>query len=219
MPVEGRKSLLFCQAVKKKMKKKLVSTNMKRIEDYLDELCQVLFAAKRYYEMWWVLCGDSRPKNVDVMNQYIDCSRGLIGATFDAGMVALCKAIDTRSGTNNIYKIFERLESSNKFTAADIQSYKTRLNAYSSTIKGIKIIRGNAIGHISETLPYFEAFNKADIKIDMWKSLLNELIEIVCDIYLQQARVHHRGWFNNKAATQLDGMFDDLKKFHAITRE
>jgi hypothetical protein len=192
---------------------------MKKIEDYLDELCQVLFAAKRYYEMWWILCGDSRSKNVDIMNQYIDCSRGLIGATFDAGMVALHKAIDTRSGTNNIYKIFERLESSDKFTAADIQSYKNRLSAYSSTIKGIKIIRGHAIGHISETLSYFEAFKKADIKIDEWKALINELIEIVCDIYLQQARVHHREWFNGKAAKELDDMFDDLKAFHAANRK
>lgn len=188
---------------------------MEKIEHYLDELCQVLYAAKRYHEMWWVLCGESRAKNVDMMNQYIHCSRGLIGATFDAGIVALYKAIDSRNGTINIYKLFKKIEASSKFTLEDVASYKQRLSKHRSAIKGIKIIRGNAIGHTSEKLPYLEAFEEADIKIDQWKALINELIEIVCDIYLQEARVHHKGWFNSKADKELDSMFDDLKSFHA----
>lgn len=178
----------------------------------LTEVSQSIHCAKRYYEMWWVLCGDTRPKYVDVMNLYNYCSRGLIGATFDASIAALYKVVETRNGTNNIKRLFELLKNDG-FEEQIIEGYKTRLETRQKTIKGIRIIRGTVVGHSDENLLRKEAFKKAGIVFDQWKQLMEEIISIIDDIY-DRLNTSSRP-ATGKSAKELEKMFQDLIAFHA----
>ncbi len=186
-----------------------------KIKVCLDEVIQSVYTAKCAQEMWWVLCGEkTRHQYFGTMNIYIDCFRTLIGSTFDASIIALCKALDKTKNTHNIYKLFAHLKTSSKFNAKDVKEYEIRLQVHTETIEGIKILRDKKVSHSATNLSY-NVFEKASITPDQWKHLIDELIAIISDIHYALDKQVLDGLYSSEAAKELEKILQNLTDFHA----
>ncbi len=179
----------------------------KAISKKLDRISRALLEAKTFYEMWWVLRGPTRPKYVDIMNEYGSYSRALITTTFYTTVIALYKVTDKRS--HNLEDVFKSLPT-DKFTVDDVQSYRAVMAKHKKIIKAVGILRNNAFGHNSVSLDYDAAFTKAGFVPNECKEYIADLVTMICAIYSKHENLVHEAFFKSKAADELESVFQEL---------
>lgn len=180
-----------------------------KIAHCLEAVCNSLYAAKRYNELWWVLRGENtRPKYVNIMNRYNFLFRSLIGATFDAAIVALYTILEKRKDSYHIHRLFDLL----KEQGIDTDLWKNKLEKCKKSVKGIIILRNNYVGH--KSLSYKEAFKEAGIKPDEWNNLIKDLVNITSEVHYFLYKIDYLNFFADKSAKELEEMYQDLMKYH-----
>lgn len=179
----------------------------KAISKKLERISRALLEAKTFYEMWWVLCGSTRPKYVNIMNEYGFYSRALITTTFYTTVIALYKVTDKHS--HNLQDLFEDLPK-DKFTKKDVQSYQKILTRHAVVIKAVGILRNNAFGHNSVKLDYKASFKKAGFVPKECRNYISDLVDIISAIYRKLDNPIHETHFKSKAADELESVFQGL---------
>jgi AbiU2 len=149
----------------------------------IKELQDAATTASLNYDVWWILRGDeTRPKYVDVMNQYRLYFHAAIGAHFAALLLALYRLYETRSDTHNIPKFLDRLKMDGALRAEDLGPLYAQLATARPLWVKVSILRNNVYGHRALDQDIEEAFQKAGVTpndfrdlVALTKDLLNNL--------------------------------------------
>lgn len=178
------------------------------VSNKLERISRALLEAKTFYEMWWVLCGPTRPKYVDIMNAYGIYSRALITTTFYTTVTALYKVTDNHS--HNLNDLFKDLPKE-QFTEQDIKLYQKVLTENHKIICAVRILRNNVFGHNSVNLNYEASFEKAGFVPDECKQYIADLAKMVSEIYTKLEKPISETYFESTAADELESVFQTLK--------
>lgn len=177
---------------------------------YLNEVAISVHASKRYYDMWWLLRGEKRPKYVDILNQYLYLSKAMIAGTFHMAITNLFKIMDAKS--YNLDSLFNKLEKDSNFSQQVIGTYKETMVHNKHVRRGVRILRNNVVSHNSEKMDYNDAFKEAKIEPKQLSEFIENLINIIEDIY-NRSNISGRQ-FTGYAADELEIVLQSLIKFH-----
>lgn len=177
------------------------------------ELQDAAISAGLNYEIWWLLKSrDTRPKYIQVMNEYVGYFRVAIQAHFVAMLIALYRIFETRKETHNFPRLLDRLEADTVLSADVIIALRSKYALLKPLWVKVSILRNEAFGHRTLELDTEAVFVKAGITGDELKQLVEQTQELLNELTLA-LRESTRA-FNLSATKDTVRMLEALKSHH-----
>ncbi len=186
---------------------------MKKLtESHIKELQDTITTAQLNYEIWWALKEkNNRKKYVDTMNEYPHFFRSSIHAHFIATIMALYKLYEKRKDTVNLPKLLKSIKLEGFLPANEISNFEQAIDELKPLWVKISILRNNLFGHHSDSLNNEELWQKAQLKPDQIKELIEGSKIILNGITSNWKKTQHA--FNLSAEKDITNLLEDLGKF------
>ncbi len=179
-------------------------------DETVKELQNSAIAAGFHHEIWWVFRSkDTRPKYLEVMNRYLTFFRAAISAHFIAMLVCLYRVYETRIDTHNIPTLLDRLEADGALDNEVIASLRAQYALAKPIWIKVSILRNEVFGHSALGTDADEAFEKADVKPDELKELVDITKKLLNDLTLKLRDSTHA--FNLSATRDTVRLLEALK--------
>jgi hypothetical protein len=176
----------------------------------IKELQDAATTASLNYDVWWVLRGnETRPKYVDVMNQYRLYFHAAIGAHFAALLMALYRLYETRTDTHNIPTFLDRLKADDALKVEDLASLQAQYKVAKPLWVKVSILRNSVYGHRALDLDIEEAFEKAGVTPNDFRDLVSQTKALLNDLTLRLRESSHA--FNLSATRDTMNLLNALK--------
>lgn len=126
------------------------------------------------FDIWWVYKSkEHRPKYVSTMNRYLGFFDTSIHAHFVAMLIALYPLFETRKDTFNVPIVLKILEKEGRLAG----QRKVKVEMYYAEAmpiwRKVSVLRNEAFAHRSKSLTIAQIFEKASIKPDELKHLID----------------------------------------------
>lgn len=179
-------------------------------DEQIKELQDAVSTASLNYDVWWILRSDkTRPKYVDVMNQYRHYFHAAIGAHFAALLLALYRLYETRTDTHNIPNFLDQLKTDGALKVEDIESLQAQYAVIKPLWVKVSILRNNVYGHRALDLDIEEAFQKAGVTPNDFRDLVAHSRELLNNLTIKLRGSVHA--FNLSATRDTLNLLDALK--------
>ncbi len=150
------------------------------LKNQLEELFNMVFAAKANFEIWWIYSNaDDRKIYGDALNECWESIRTTKQAHFAALILALHKLYENKPNTINIKSVKEYMVIKNLFGKEIKTEIETILTSLDEKKKKIEILRHNVFAHQSKKLDYNEAFKRAEITPDQIRELIHTTLGVI----------------------------------------
>jgi len=182
------------------------------IQKYIDDLRHTIMVAGLNYEVWWTYKErESRKKYVDTMNHYTMFFQVSIHAHFVAMLVALYRLYETRRDTVNIPDFIRILEKNACIPQVALNRIRQLYqDAHRLWVK-VSILRNEAFGHRSNKYSVSEVFQKAGVKPNELKDLIERTKKLLNKITYELDRSVYA--FNLEVADDINRILKDLRQF------
>ena len=147
----------------------------------LEIITQQIIRARIYFDLWWFYkSANTRPKIIDIMNEFSDFFRFDEHAQF-VSMIIHCGAIwDKGRGSVSLMSLAIRILDQKRCSTD--KALLDEITKYQSEAAGLIKIRNEAIAHRSATFDYPKAFERANLipsavpaAMDSWLAMANIL--------------------------------------------
>ena len=141
-----------------------------------------VIVANESYDIWWIYTKD-KMKYVGVINKYIGFLSSSIHAHFVAMLLSISKVLDLKDRKNlSILTLINYAKEHALIDESILQNSEKELFKQKELISKIQILRNNHFAHISKNLKYSQVLQKAEIKYDDFKNIIDASGKILNDI-------------------------------------
>ena len=184
-----------------------------KVEVYSKLLANIITSASLHYDIWWIYKErDSRAKYVNTMNQYLDFFLPSLQSHFLSAIVEIYKLFETRKDTAN-FPALVKLIIDNSLVKKDTQDeIQKKLKEARILWRKIAILRSELFAHSSIKLTYRAIFEKANVKPNEIKELIERsknLLNLITEPTISRSHL-----FTLTATDDAKQVLEDLMKYN-----